>query len=277
MKTTRNSVILLLLAAAVMGLSIRGPEAAAQYQDRAVLNRIQSKDAGAEKEGYRYTLSSGERLFILSQCLNSRVLPESDRSAWTKEEETDDLVYENLEGSYAFIRSHNEAEKGQIAAADLYEQCSAQMEELKKYGVLPQDVKAPEQENYDAELYSAIDVLEPGNKVSVWKLGMSDNQKNADKTNRLMDAYLDADNGKIYEFYVRTSLSWEEIDTDAIVLGWSEYMGLPAPNYYESDNPLLETTPYFAKYVFDGIGGGQTIVTVGFYEGINELFLKISK
>lgn len=54
-------------------------------------------------------------------------------------------------------------------------------------------------------------------------------------------------------------------------------MRLEAPGDYESENPLLETTPYFKKYVFEGMDGANTVVTVGFYEGINELFLKISK
>ena len=70
---------------------------------------------------------------------------------------------------------------------------------------------------------------------------------------------------------------WEEIDADAVVQAWADHMGLGSPEPYESDNPLLETTPYFKKYVFPGMGEGRTIVTVGFYEGINELFLKISR
>lgn len=53
-------------------------------------------------------------------------------------------------------------------------------------------------------------------------------------------------------------------------------MGLGSPSSYESDNPLLETTPYYKKYVFQGMGDERTIVTVGYYEGINEIFLKIS-
>ena len=131
--------------------------------------------------------------------------------------------------------------------------------------------------SYDVTLYSAIDVLEPRNNVAVWKMSLSNSQKNADKTNRLMDAYIDADDGKIYEFYVRTPLLWEEIDADTVVADWAAYMGLGEPSPYESDNPLLETTPYFRKYVFAGMGNGQTVVTLGFYEGINELFLKISR
>lgn len=46
---------------------------------------------------------------------------------------------------------------------------------------------------------------------------------------------------------------------------------------YEAANPLMESTPYFKKYVYSGMGNEETIVTIGFYEGINELFLKISK
>ena len=130
--------------------------------------------------------------------------------------------------------------------------------------------------SYDATLYSAIDVLEPRNNVVVWKMELSNSQRNANKANRLIDACIDADDGRIYEFYARTSLVWGEIDTDAIVEAWRTYMGLSAPSAYESDNPLLEATPYFKKYVFSGMGEGRTIVTVGYYEGINELFLKIS-
>ena len=54
-------------------------------------------------------------------------------------------------------------------------------------------------------------------------------------------------------------------------------MGLGDAEEYETDNPLLETTPYYKKYVFKGNGEERTIVTIGFYEGINELFLKISR
>ena len=126
------------------------------------------------------------------------------------------------------------------------------METLKEAGVMPEAVRKIMQPSYDAILYSAIDVLEPRNNIAVWKLSLSNSQTNANKENRLIDAYIGAD-------------------------AWSKYMGLGSPQPYESDNPLLETTPYFKKYVFPGMGEERTIVTVGFYEGINELFLKISR
>lgn len=45
---------------------------------------------------------------------------------------------------------------------------------------------------------------------------------------------------------------------------------------YTSDNPLLETTSDFIKYRYPGMEEGSTIVTIGFYEGINELFIKLT-
>ena len=46
---------------------------------------------------------------------------------------------------------------------------------------------------------------------------------------------------------------------------------------FGDQNPLMEATPYFEKYVISQGEEEETIVTVGFYEGINELFLKISR
>lgn len=160
----------------------------------------------------------------------------------------------------------------EITDEQIYETGNRGIEALKELGILPDAVREVEQDSYDAVLYSAIDVLEPRNNVAVWKLSLSDSQRNADKANRLIDAYIDADEGKIYEFYVRTPLQWEDIEPDEVARKWSEYMGLSVPKLYESDNPLLETTPYFKKYVFSGMGEEQTVMTIGFYEGINEFF-----
>ena len=148
---------------------------------------------------------------------------------------------------------------------------------LKEMGILPETLKEVDGRGYEAVLYSAIDVLEPRNNVAVWKVSFSMNKRNVDRSNRLIDAYLDADDGKIYEFYARTDRTWEDIDADEMMEKWSGYMGLESPEPYETDNPLSEATPYYKKYVFSGMDGERTIVTIGFYEGINELFLKISK
>lgn len=260
----------------IMLLSIWGPETLAEYKDKAILDEIHAEAVETEGEGYRYKLSSNEKLYILSECLNSQTLPESEQNALTKIEAADG-DYQELGGTYAFIVNHRGPSGREITDKQIYETCNSGLAVLKELNILPASVKDIEAEAYEAVLYSAIDVLEPQNNVAVWKLSLSNSQKNANKENRLIDVYIDADDGKIYEFYARTELSWEKVNPDEIIEAWSEYLGLGKPAAFESENPLLEMTPYYKKYVFAGMGGDRTIVTVGFYEGINELFLKISR
>lgn len=274
MKKSILNLALLILTVTVVVLSVMGPEVLAVYKDRNVLNRIQTQEEETGNEGYRYRLSSNEKLYILSQCLNSQTLPESEKSALTRET---GVEYQDLTGTYAFVVNHKGPSGQEITDEEIYTTANKGIEVLKELGILPDSIQKIQAASYEATLYSAIDVPEPRNNVAVWKLSLLGSLQNANKDNRLIDAYIDADDGKIYEFYVRSQLKWEDIDTDELMEKWSSYMGLDKPEEYETDNPLLETTPYYKKYVFSGMGGDRTIVTIGFYEGINELFLKISK
>lgn len=268
------SPALLALTVLVVVLSVWGPETLAVYTDRGILNQIRTQEEETGGEGYRYQLSSNEKLYILSQCLNAQNLPETEQSARARNTET---AYQELTGAYAFVVNHNGPSGKEITDAEIYETANKELSVLKEAGILPKEIREIRAEAYEATLYSAIDVPEPRNNVAVWKLSLTGSLQNANKENRLIDAYIDADDGKIYEFYVRAQFKWEEIDPDALIESWSSYMGLSAPQAYEADNPLLETTPYYKKYVFSGNGEERTIVTIGFYEGINELFLKISR
>lgn len=274
MKKYVLNLSLLALTGIVVILSIWGPEALAIYKDRSVLDQIRTQEEETGGEGYRYQLSSNEKLYILSQCLNSQSVPGTEQSSQTKEMAAG---YQELTGTYAFVVNHNGPSGQEITDEEIYETANEGISALKELGILPDAVREVSSESYEATLYSAIDVPEPRNNVAVWKLSLLGSLQNANKENRLLDAYIDADNGKIYEFYVRSQLKWEDIDPDVLVRAWSGYMGLTAPEDYETDNPLLETTPYYKKYVFSAPGGDRTVVTVGFYEGIDELFLKVSK
>lgn len=274
MKKSTLNFALLILTVLVVVLSIWGPEALTVYKDKGVLNQIQAQEEETGGEGYRYRLSSNEKLYILSQCLNSQTLPESEKSALTRETEVE---YQELTGTYAFVVNHKGPSGQEITDEEIYATANEGIETLKELGILPDAIREVQAASYEATLYSAIDVPEPRNNVAVWKVSLLGSLQNANKENRMIDAYIDADDGKIYEFYVRSQLSWEDIDTDELIEKWSSYMGLSAPEEYETDNPLLETTPYYKKYAFSGVGGERTIVTIGFYDGINELFLKISK
>ena len=277
MKFRKLSLLLLPLAVLIAGLAVLGPEALAKYRDNNILNQIQTQDVETETEVYRYSLSSNEKLFILSKCLNNQILPESEQSAMTKEENVN-LDYQELTGTYALVVNRKDSSGQEIAENQGIELCGRAVDELKKLGIIPDSVKSVSEKAYTAVRYSAIDVPEPRNIVLVWKISLDTGIQTADRTNRLLDAYIDADTGKVYEFYVRTNVfSWEDVDPDGIIAAWAEYMGLEEPREYEGTNPLSETTPYFKKYVFTGMEEENTIVTVGFYEGINELFLKISR
>ena len=241
------------IAAFAMVISIWGPETLARYKDQGILDRPHTENVENAGEGYRYQMNGNEKLYILSCCLSSQTLPESELNAMARAADTG-VEYQELEGSYAFVVNRRGPSGKEITDEQIFAACNEGLDMLKEKGILPEQVKQVDVSSYNVTLYSAIDVLEPRNNVAVWKMSLSNSQKNADKENRLMDAYIDADDGKIYEFYVRTPLLWEDIDADGLVAAWAEYMGLSSPAPYESDNPLLETTPYFRKYVFAGMG-----------------------
>lgn len=277
MKRKRISLLLLPLAVIIVGFAVWGPEALAEYRDSAILNRITTREAETGTEGYRYFLSGNEKLYILSKCLNNQILPESEQNAMTRNDSVN-LDYQELTGSYAMVINRKDSSGQEVQASQGIELCNQALEELKSLGIVPDYVKALSERAYSAVMYSAIDIPEPRNNVLVWKISLKSEKQNADRANRLLDAYVDADTGKVYEFYVRTqTTSWEDIDADNIISTWAEYMGLDEPQEYDGANPLSETTPYFKKYTFAGMEEGRTVVTVGFYEGINELFLKISR
>ena len=277
MKRKRISLLLLPLALIVVIIAIWGPETLAEYRDGGILNRITTQEAETGTEGYRYFLSGNEKLYILSKCLNNQILPESEQNAMTRNDNVN-LDYQELTGSYAMVVNKKNASGQEVLDSQGIELCNQALGELKELGIVPDTVRALNEKSYTAVMYSAIDIPEPRNNVLVWKISLKSGKQNADRENRLLDAYIDADTGKVYEFYVRTQITtWEDIDADEMIAAWAEYMGLDEPKEYEGANPLSETTPYFRKYTFSGMEEGNTVVTVGFYEGINELFLKSSK
>lgn len=269
-------VLLIIGTALVVCGAIWGPEQLSKYRDRYTLNKIQSEAVEGNGEGYRYSLNSNEKLYILSKCLTNQVLPESEVSALTKVQT--DVDYNNLTGNYAFVVNHQEPSDKEITEEQIYERCNEELAKMYALGILPEEVREVTAATHSATLYSAIDVLEPRNNLSVWKISLKTGQQNANKEGCLLDVYIDADTGLVYEFYVRTSGStWADIDSDSMVEKWSAYLGLTGQENYDDTNPLLETTSDYKKYKFVGADNGNTIVTVGFYEGINELFLKISR
>lgn len=263
------------VAVAVILAALWGPEWIAARRDEKLLNSI-TTEAVEGAEGYRYRMSDNQKLYLLGRCLSSQTLPESELRFLTRVD-SETGSYGEMTGTYAFVENRQQPGEGQIQEEAVYEACNREIQILKEQGILPGEVKEVSEDSYEAVICSAIDVLEPRNNLSVWKISLTTDVRNADKSNRFLDIYLDADTGKIYEFYVRTGQQWDDIDTDAMIDRYAEYLELAGLEKNEDQNPLLETTPYFAKYTFPGEEEGSTTVTIGYYEGIRELFLKVGR
>ncbi len=259
----------------IFAVSVFGPEQLAYHMDRSTLNQIEEEPLENITEGYSYALNANEKLYILSACLDNQILPETELSEKTNMKT--EFLYEELKGSYALVTNYQGATDKEISAAEVYERINEELAFLQENHIIPGEILPISESAYNADVYSAIDIREPRNNLTVWKVSLVTSQVNADKAKHVLDVYMDAETGKIYEFYVRIEKRWEEIEPEQIVRAWSEYLGLQGMKAYDSDNPLLETTPYYLKYQFPGMDGNSTIVTIGYYEGINELFLKISK
>lgn len=268
--------VLIVIAAVVLCAAVWMPEQLVKYRDRSTLNHIVAETVEDKGEGYRYALNSNEKLYILSKCLTNQVLPESEASAMTKTEQ--EVDYDSLTGNYAFVVNHQGPSGQEITDEQIYARCNEEIAVLRELSVLPDEVHSVSADTHSAVLYSAIDVLEPRNNLSVWKISLQTGQQNANREGCLLDVYIDADTGKIYEFYVRTVEStWETLDADAMAASWGAYLGLGGMEADDNENPLLETTDDYEKYRLPGMKEGSTVVTIGFYEGINELFLKVSR
>ncbi len=275
MNNRKNYLIGFAVAVAAILAALWGPEWIADRWDTRILNSI-TTEAVEGAEGYRYRMSSNQKLYLLGRCLSSQTLPESELRSLTRvDNETGN--YGEMTGTYAFVENRQQPGEGQIEEEAVYETCNREIAVLKERGILQQEVKEVSEESYEAVICSAIDVLEPRNNLAVWKISLSTDVQNADKSNRFLDVYLDADTGKIYEFYVRTGQEWETIDPETMITQYADYLELTGLEHYEDPNPLLENTPYFEKFTFPGDEDSSMTVTIGYYEGIRELFLKIGK
>ncbi len=279
--------LMVILAALVVLFALWGPETVAGYQDKGLLNQIRVETVESGSEGYRYSMNSNEKVYLLSKCLDNRTVPESEFSALTRVEDDENIDYEGLTGTYAFVLNHQGPSDKEVTEEQIYDVCNRELERLHELGIIPESVREVSADSYTAVLYSAIDVLEPRNNVAIWKVSLSTNVQNADKANRLIDAYVDAGTGKIYEFYVRTEGTWADMQPDSIMGSFSEYLGLYGLEKSERLDTLTETTSNIEKYTVPGMvngsgsaieeADGMTTLTLGFYEGINELFLKVEK
>ncbi len=274
MKKRILNLFFLALVALTVGVSIWGPEALSNHQDRYLLGKTHVQQVDTFGEGFRYEMRPVEKLFVLSRALTSQQAaqrgPELENRGGT-------AFGTEWGGAYALVVNHRGPSGEEVSDTEIYGICNQALKELKTAGILPESVLEVEQELYEAVLYSAIDVRDPRNSVAVWQVSLSDSRRDVRKDNRLMEAYVDAEEGKIYQYYVRTEWEWEDMEPDQVIQSWCRYVGLPGAKEYGEENPLSEATPYFKKYEVLGNLEEKTVVTIGFYEGIREMFVRIEE
>ena len=66
----KRDLVILSLTVLILLASIFGPEQMARYKDRGMMNEISVEAVDSSGSGYRYTLNSNEKLWLLSECLN---------------------------------------------------------------------------------------------------------------------------------------------------------------------------------------------------------------
>ena len=116
MKNKKTTLILIAVSVLVALVSLWGPEFLADYRDEKSLNQVRQMEAAGGGEGYRYTMSSDEKLFVLAKCLNSQSQPESERNAAIYQ---NNLNYEELAGTYAFVVNKQGPSEQEITETDI--------------------------------------------------------------------------------------------------------------------------------------------------------------
>ena len=270
MKKIIDYTVIILIIGSVMILSILAPSILSKFTDAKILNTVNTEENDALSGGYRYKLSPNERLYILSNALNSRTPRLSNYAASIREKMLIDN--ESLLESYTYIMNYRGPAENELTKEEVIEACNRELALLSDLGIIP-FCKFIYDDNYEVNLYSAADMLEPGKSVSVWQitcLGYSGRCS-------LIEAYIDAETGKIYSFSLRSEQTNENFEADKIIDVWCEYLQLGVPEAVTEDDSLMERTPHYKKYFINGTGDNKTIVTAGFYSGVNEFFIRITE
>ena len=83
-----------------------GPEWIAAKSDERLLNSI-TTEAVEGAEGYRYRMSSNQKLYLLGRCLSSQTLPESELRFLTRVD-SEAGNYGEITGTYAFVENRQQ-------------------------------------------------------------------------------------------------------------------------------------------------------------------------
>jgi len=258
-----------LIICVIIAIIVLIPEITKHY-DSVILGSIILEEKDVEVEGYKYNMSRDEKLYLLSNALNNRILPQSDYFATIR---LQDSIYNTQTQSYTFQPIYKDSEYNSNTRLSALNALEAELALLSEKGILPEVDFDPNSDLYEAALFSAIDILEPKKNLTVWQINFS----GAIISEGLVECIMDAQNHKLYSVFLRAAETWDQYNADEAIRLWAEYLGISAPEPYMPSSPLIEDATYYQKYAINATEDDKTIVTVGYYEGIQEFFIKITR
>ena len=260
------------LVTAVIILSIFMPAKLSRIYDSSLLDTIQREEESSFPESFRYSLTTTERLYILSMALNNRNILQSDYAASLREKAIRTNRDDNA-ASFAYVENKRGPAQGEITAENAMEICYSELSAIISDALGIDGFAATNP--CSQTLYSAVDMLEPQKNVSVWQIEYTSAVPPANLPFSLMEAHVDAETGKIYSFAFRMDQE-VQFNEDRLAEIWLNRLNITEFENITENSPWPETTKLRKKFATDGMGHEKTVFSVGFYEGINEVFVRIT-
>ncbi len=276
-----KQIAALLLVITVILLSIFLPAELARVYDHSILDTVQKENGDNSPESFRYSLTSPQRLYVLSMALNNHNILQSDYAASLREKAIRTNRNDTV-ASFAYVENGYGLLKNELDAEKAMEICTSELSFILKDGLGMDDF---EMDRFEIKnpcrqtLYSAVDMLEPQKSVSVWQIEYDSVLPPDASPFSLIEAHVDAETGKLYSFSFRTDTlikTLTDFDADKLAKAWLSRLNITAFSDITENSPLAETAKQYKKFATEGMNTEKTVFTVGFYEGINEVFVRIT-
>lgn len=277
----KKYAVVLLLVTSVIVLSIFMPARLARFRDNSIMGVVHRENNAISPESFQYSsLSEQERLYIVSMALGNRNILQSDYAASLREKAIRSGRGDTVM-SFAYVKNNRGAYADELDVNQAAEACKTELTEI--IGTC-----AGLKENWNVrdlnlnpcsgQLYSAVYMLDPQKNVPVWQIEYSTAVPPAPDDNlpfALMEAYVDAETGKLYGFAFRLNqLKGDYFEPDTLAKAWLERLGITSFQDITDDNPFTENASLYNKFATDGMDSTKTVFTVGFYEGVHEVFVR---
>ena len=257
------------LAALIILISVFIPEKWSDLSNNTILDTVKTEDADESPESLHYSLTTPERLYIVSMALNNRNILQSDYAASLREKAIrtngDDSA-----ASFAYVKNGRGPAQGEIDAGEAMLSCnrelSAIVEEI--LGITGYSANNPCRQT----LFSAVDMLDPQKNVSVWQIEYDSTLPPAGSDFSLMEAYVDAETGKVYSFAFRMNHSMD-FNADKLAKAWLGRLSITDMGDLTENTPLTDAGKQYKRYATDGMDQKKTVFFAGYYAGINEVFV----